>query len=103
MIAVPPKATNQPEKRAPLLVARPVHFDDVTFSPFDAIPNLNTFKHIEKFLLYTRFRITTKELFKVPIEKNTRMIYKIYACNSCYCRNNINVIIGYYNGKLDLH
>ena len=55
MITVPSPATNQPEKRAPLPVAGPVHFVEVTFSPFDAIPNLNTFKHLEKMSFETRF------------------------------------------------
>ena len=48
MITVPSPATNQPAKRAPLLVEGPIYFDKVTFSPFDAIPNLNTFKDLEK-------------------------------------------------------
>ena len=69
MIRVPPQATNQPEKRAPLLLAGPVHFDDDTFNPFDAIPNLSTFKHLKKCLFSVRFRMRTKNVFKVPIKK----------------------------------
>ena len=86
VIRVPPQATNQPEKRAPLLVAGPVHFDDDTFNPFDAIPNLSTFKHLEKMSFKTRFWITTQKLLKVPIKNKCQLSINI--------RNNCNGILG---------